>query len=89
MFIQGPSLSYKDYNTLACLKELMNLKLLSLGVSDQEDHRLMLSVLNATTNAKQQCIVAKDGTPEAKDDGHQDINNTFTSPSFSMYHHYT
>jgi hypothetical protein len=87
-FIQGscPSFSYKDYNTPARLGELTDPKLLSLGVSDKEDRRLVLSALNAAgyraiavTNSKQRRI-AKNRTPTpagAKDDdGDQDVNNT-------------
>ena len=59
-FIQTPSfLSYKEFNTPARLGELTDPKLLSLGVSDKEDRRLVLSALNAAgyralavTNAK-------------------------------------
>jgi hypothetical protein len=54
------SFSYKDFNTPARLGELTDSKLLSLGVLDKEDRRLVLSALNATgyratavTNAKQ------------------------------------
>ena len=100
-FIQGPSSSYKDYNTPARLGELTDSKLLSLGVSDKEDRRLVLSALNAAgyraiavTNAKQR-RVAKNRTPSgAKDDddddgdgdGDQDVNNTSGEPSTVIIH---
>lgn len=91
-FIQGPSFSYKDYNTPARLGELTNSKLLSLGVSDKEDRRLVLSALNAAgyraiavTDAKQR-RVAKNRTPGAKDDGDQDVNNTSGEPSTVIIH---
>ena len=89
-FIQGPSFSYKDYNTPARLGELTNSTLISLGVSDKDDRRLVLSALNAAgyraiavTNAKQRRVIAKNGTPGgAKDDGEdQDANNAFGEPS--------
>jgi hypothetical protein len=91
-FIQGPSFSYKDYNTPARLGELTNPKLLSLGVSDKEDRRLVLSALNAAgypaiavTNAKQR-HVAKNRTIGAKDDDDQDVNNTSGEPSTVIIH---
>ena len=93
MFIQGPSFSYKDYNTPARLGELTNSRLLSLGVSDKEDRRLVLSALSAAgyraiavTNAKQQRIVAKNRTPGAKGDGDQDGNNSSGEPSTVVIH---
>jgi len=94
-FIQGPSFSYKDYNTPARLGELTNSKLLSLGVSDKEDRTLVLSALNAAghraiavTNAKQQRRTEKDRTPgpgAKDDDGDQDVNDTSGEPSTVNY----
>ena len=91
-FIQGPSFSYNDYNTPARLGELTNPKLLSLGVSDKEDRRLVLSALNAAgyravavTNAKQR-RVAKNRTIGAQDDDDQDVNDTSAEPSTVIIH---
>lgn len=93
-FIEGPSFSYKDYNTPARLGEFTDSKLLSLGVSDKEDRRLVLSALNAAgyraiavTNAKQRRVAKNRTTPgpgaAAKDDGDGDqgVNNTSGEPS--------
>lgn len=59
LFKRHHFLSYKEFNTPARLGELTDSKLLSLGVSDKEDRRLVLSALNAAgyralavTNAK-------------------------------------
>ncbi len=80
MLIQGPSFSYKDYNTPARLGELTDSKLLSLGVTDKEDRRLVLSALNAAgyraiavtdakhQEAKKRRIANGLGTQGAKDD---------------------
>ena len=75
------SFSYKDFNTPARLGELTDSKLLSLGVLDKEDRRLVLSALNAAgyraaavTNAKQQEAKKRRSakrTPGAKDDGNE------------------
>jgi hypothetical protein len=98
LFIQGPSFSYKDYNTPARLGELTDSKLLSLGVSDKEDRRLMLSALSAAgyraiavTNAKQRRVAKNRTTPGAaatgKDDGDQDVNDhTSGEPSTVIIH---
>jgi hypothetical protein len=40
-------ISYKDFNTPARLGELTDSKLRSLGISDKDDRRLVLSALNA------------------------------------------
>jgi hypothetical protein len=91
-FIQGPSFSYKDYNTPARLGELTNPKLLSLGVSDKEDRRLVLSALNAAgyraiavTNAKQRRVTKNRTSIGAKDDDDdQDVNDTSAEPSSTV-----
>jgi hypothetical protein len=99
-FIQGPSSSYKDYNTPARLGELTDSKLLSLGISDKEDRRLVLSALNATgyraiavTNAKQRRRAAKNRTPPGakdKDDGDQDdVNNNISGEPSTVIIHLT
>ncbi len=84
--IQGPSFSYKDYNTPARLGELTDSKLLSLGVSDKEDRRLVLSALNAAgyraiavTTAKHQDAKKRriaNRTPGAKDDNDDEDENS-------------
>ena len=43
-----PPFSYKEFNTPARLGELTDPKLQSLGVSDKEDRRLVLSALKST-----------------------------------------
>jgi hypothetical protein len=55
--------------------------------------KIMPSALNAAgylaiavTNTKQQCIIAKSGTPGAKDDSGQDVNNTSGGPSTTIIH---
>lgn len=73
------SVSYKDFNTPARLGELTDSKLASLGVSDKDDRRLVLSALNAggyrataVTNAKQREAkkrrAADDSNLETQDD---------------------
>jgi hypothetical protein len=85
------SFSYKEFNTPARLGELTDSKLLSLGVSDKEDRRLVLSTLNAagyratavTTakhhEAKKRRRLANE-TPGAKEVDDDDDDNSI-SPS--------
>ena len=91
-----PPFSYKEYNTRARLGELTDPKLQSLGVSDKEDRRLVLSALKsagyrviAVTNAQR--LEAKKrrrdddanggGTSDAVvDDGDDDDDNKGRDP---------
>ncbi|KAI9467026.1 hypothetical protein BJY52DRAFT_39821 [Lactarius psammicola] len=70
---------YKEFNTPACLGELTDSKLASLGVSDKDDRGLVLSALNAAgfravaiTNAKQREAKKRRATdgigPSARDE---------------------
>ena len=89
-------LSYKEFNTPARLGELTDSKLLSLGVSDKEDRRLVLAALNAAgyrslavTNAKhheakKRHIAIANRTPGAQgkdDDGDGEEGDDGISPS--------
>jgi hypothetical protein len=84
-----PIFSYKEFNTPARLGELTDSKLLSLGISDKEDRRFVLSALKsagyraiAVTNAQRQEAKKRQrdsngGTPEAA----QDDDPSVTPPS--------
>jgi len=82
MYLSELSFSYKEFNTPLRLGELTDSKLLSLGVSDKEDRKLVLSALNAAgyrvvalSNAKRREVKkrrAANGTPEAEADDQGD-----------------
>ncbi|KAI0005028.1 hypothetical protein BJV74DRAFT_943416 [Russula compacta] len=78
---------YKDFNTPARLGELTDSKLLSLGVSDKEDRRLVLSALNAAgyrtiavANAKQQRVKKQRAANEAPRTDDDDDGGISVSP---------
>jgi len=82
---------YKEFNTPARLGELTDPKLLSLGISDKEDRRLVLAALKnagyratAVTNAKRQEAKkrrrAANRTPEAEDDNDNDNGGSSVTP---------
>jgi hypothetical protein len=87
---------YKEFNTPARLGELTDSKLLSLGVSDKEDRRLVLSALNAAgyrtlavTNAKhreakKRRVANANRTPGAQKDGDGDDDDDGDGDGISL-----